>query len=99
MSDKKDYLGDGVYVDVYVDGESILLTTENGIEVQNSIVLEPAVYNALLRWVARWSRPPVLPTEDHQQEGWAKPIGKCGKCQTPIYSVEGFCGVCNPEKR
>jgi hypothetical protein len=31
--------------------------------------------------------------------GIARPIGRCPKCQTLIYSVEGFCGVCNPEKR
>lgn len=120
MSDKKDYLGDGVYVDIYVDGESILLTTENGIEVQNSIVLEPEVYDALLRWVDRVRKPQTIPVEDCQQEhvfeltptevaaileqnsdgvGVARPIGRCPKCQTLIYSVEGFCGVCNPEKR
>jgi hypothetical protein len=122
MSDKKDYLGDGVYVDVYVDGESIHLTTENGIRTTNSIVLEPEVYAALLRWVERVRHAPPSPVEDHQGEGAvvfemtpdevrelleqnsdgvgvAQPIGRCPKCQTLVYSVEGFCGVCNPEKR
>lgn len=28
-----------------------------------------------------------------------KPIGKCPKCGTAVYSVEGFCGVCEPWKR
>jgi len=27
-----------------------------------------------------------------------KPIGKCPKCQTPVYSTYGFCGVCEPYK-
>lgn len=28
-----------------------------------------------------------------------KPIGKCPKCGTDVYSVEGFCGGCEPWKR
>lgn len=28
----------------------------------------------------------------------SEPIGKCDKCGTPVYSVEGFCGVCEPHK-
>lgn len=46
----KSYLGDGVYVDF--DGFSLVLTTENGIEVTNTIVLEPEVYSELTRYVA-----------------------------------------------
>lgn len=45
----KVYLGDGAYVDY--DGYALVLTTENGIEVTNRIVLEPEVYNALTRYV------------------------------------------------
>lgn len=26
------------------------------------------------------------------------PIGECSKCHTPIYTAEGFCGVCEPNK-
>lgn len=37
----KKYLGDGVYADF--DGFNIILTTENGIEATNTIVLEPKV--------------------------------------------------------
>jgi hypothetical protein len=47
---KKVYLGDGAYVDC--DGYAIVLTTENGIAVTNTIVLEPDVYRALVRYVA-----------------------------------------------
>jgi hypothetical protein len=46
----KRYIGDGVYVDF--DGFAIVITTENGFETTNSIVLEPDVYEALLEWVA-----------------------------------------------
>jgi len=43
--DKKMYLGDGVYASY--DGYHIVLTTEDGISVQNRICLEPDVYNKL----------------------------------------------------
>lgn len=51
MSAHKDYLGDGVYVDF--DGFALVLTAENGLSVQETIVLEPEVYAALLRYVER----------------------------------------------
>jgi hypothetical protein len=47
----KQYLGDGVYVDI--DERGLLLTTENGIEVTNTIVLEPEVWEALQRYLQR----------------------------------------------
>lgn len=46
----KTYLGDAVYAE-NVNGD-IVLTTENGIEVTNRIVLEYDVFTALLRWKA-----------------------------------------------
>lgn len=48
----KAYLGDGVYVDW--DGYGLVLTTENGIAVTNTIVLEPDVYTALAAYVDRY---------------------------------------------
>jgi hypothetical protein len=45
----KQYLGDAVYIEY--DGFSIVLTTENGIEVTNTVVLEPEVLAAFLRFV------------------------------------------------
>lgn len=39
MSNYKEYLGDGVYLDY--DGFHIVLTTEDGISVTNRICLEP----------------------------------------------------------
>ena len=44
----KTYLGDSVYADF--DGYSIVLTTENGIRVTNTIVLEPEVFEALVAY-------------------------------------------------
>ena len=40
---------------VEYDGYSIILTTENGMptDPSNTIVLEPEVYNALLKFVGR----------------------------------------------
>lgn len=46
---RKAYIGDGVYV-VY-DGYGLILTTENGIEVTNTIYLEPSVFSALYQYV------------------------------------------------
>jgi hypothetical protein len=45
MKVDKVYLGDGVYASF--DGYAIELTTENGIETTNTILLEPEVYEAL----------------------------------------------------
>jgi|688.fasta_scaffold2269023_2 hypothetical protein len=47
----KDYLGDGVYADF--DGFAFVLTTENGVSVTNTIVLEPQVMSALARYTNR----------------------------------------------
>lgn len=43
---KKTYIGDGVYLDF--DGYQFVMTTENGIEVTNTIYLEPEVAIALI---------------------------------------------------
>jgi hypothetical protein len=51
MSQYKDYLGDSVYADY--DGFAIILTTENGAEPSNTIVLEPEVLQALNRYAER----------------------------------------------
>jgi hypothetical protein len=50
VTDRKSYIGDGVYIDF--DGYSLILTTEDGISVQNTVVLEPSVYSALVEYVA-----------------------------------------------
>lgn len=47
----KDYLGDGVYA--RFDGHDLVLTTEDGVSVHNTIVLEPAVVAAMTRYIER----------------------------------------------
>lgn len=48
MSERKTYLGDGVYVTF---GYAFVLTTEDGVNVTNTIVLEPEVFLALRAFV------------------------------------------------
>lgn len=48
----KEYLGDGVYAE-WDDYSNLLLTTENGISVDNQIYLEPQVFAALERFMKR----------------------------------------------
>jgi len=57
MAEKKRYLGDGVYADF--DGYSIILTSENGVQILDRIYLEPDVYNALTQYVEH-----LMPTVD-----------------------------------
>ena len=49
MADKM-YIGDAVYVEF--DGYCLVLTTEDGVQTTNRIVLEPFVYTALTKYVA-----------------------------------------------
>ena len=46
---EKCYIGDAVYAGMLHDG-TIVLTTEDGKEISNTIYLEPEVYDSLLRW-------------------------------------------------
>ena len=48
---KKDYLGDGVYV--IFDGYHVVLTTENGISVQNVVRLDDTVVESFERYLAK----------------------------------------------
>lgn len=45
----KTYLGDGVYASVEQGG--LVLTTENGVSVTNTIVMEPEVLSAFLAYI------------------------------------------------
>lgn len=47
---KKEYLGDGVYVEINENGQ-IVLTTEDGIRATNTIYLEPEVYGRLVEYL------------------------------------------------
>lgn len=44
----KRYIGDAVYADF--DGYHIVLTTENGYTISNTICLEPSVYTGLIEF-------------------------------------------------
>lgn len=46
----KQYIGDGVYAE-FEDNYTIVLTTENGIQVTNRIVLEAEVLNNLNNYI------------------------------------------------
>lgn len=48
---KKSYLGDGAYVQLGSFATEVVLTTEDGISVQNRVVLGPHEINALLEWL------------------------------------------------
>lgn len=54
---EKTYLGDGAYLSY--DGYHLVLTTEDGISVQNIIYLEPQVYKALVRAVQSSPHPGI----------------------------------------
>ena len=49
MSGKKAYIGDGAFVEF--DGFAVVLSTEDGEQTTNRIVLEPDTLNALLEWL------------------------------------------------
>jgi len=51
----KDYLGDGVYV-VVDEAGAVVLTTEDGIQTTNRIVLEPETLHAFELWLGRARR-------------------------------------------
>lgn len=47
----KSYLGDGAYVQIGNYYGEVVLTTENGISVQNRVVLGSTEIAALMRWL------------------------------------------------
>ena len=49
---RKEYLGDGVFVQMDSDGVIVLTTESGGPEPTNIIYLEPEVWAALQRWKA-----------------------------------------------
>ena len=63
MTNKKSYLGDGVYV--CVEGGMLKLTAENGIVATDTIYLEQEVYEAL---VAYYNRVTGQTTKDEPHE-------------------------------
>ena len=47
----KEYLGDGLYADY--DGYHIVLTAENGVQVLETVYLDPDVWRALKAYAAK----------------------------------------------
>lgn len=62
MTIDKRYLGDGV--SVAFEGYALVLTTSNGTRITNTIVLEPEVYMALVRYVEALDQAPRAPVHD-----------------------------------
>lgn len=48
---EKAYIGDGVYVEEGSFKGEVVLTTSNGMQDTNTIVLEPSVVKALSKWL------------------------------------------------
>lgn len=55
-----EYLGDAVYAEINADGNLVLMT-EDHIRPENTIILEPAVWEALVRFVTCNTRTPLNP--------------------------------------
>ena len=50
----KEYLGDGAYVERDKNwSDVVVLTTSNGVEDTNTIILEPKVLAAFLAWIQK----------------------------------------------
>lgn len=49
----KQYIGDGVYVEIDDQTDDLVLTTEDGIRVTDRIVLDAGVWQALREYEAR----------------------------------------------
>jgi len=66
MSKSKQYLGDGVYVEIkeleYAGGDVLILTTNNGLRDLSTIYLEPQVLQLLLMYLDK------------------QPLDKCPEC-------------------
>ena len=49
----KQYLGDAVYAEYSTYGNTLVLTTEDGISVTNCIIFEPETLSALLNFIGQ----------------------------------------------
>ena len=48
----KEYVGDGVYVEVNKHNQ-LVVTTEDGVAVTNTVYFEPEVWETLIAWASR----------------------------------------------
>lgn len=63
---EKIYIGDGVYAEF--DGWNVILTTENGISVTNTIVLEPQVITSLEDFIVSIRRMQAIAIKRAEEE-------------------------------
>lgn len=85
---KKEYLGDGAYVSF--DGYAIVLTTEDGLNTTNRVVLEPQILEHFEGWLDRLrsdqDTPKQVDCPTCQGKGYAykatreEPAGQCEDC-------------------
>jgi hypothetical protein len=68
----KTYLGDGAYAEW--DGHDMTLTTSNGIEDTNTVVLEPGVLGMFLRFVQS-----IKTEDDVERAKWSGETGSADK--------------------
>ena len=50
---QQEYLGDGVYIRKWHSDMSYILTTDDGVAVDNTIFLEPEVVKALIEYIEK----------------------------------------------
>lgn len=82
MTDRKTYLGDGAYAEMNRFGE-LILTTEDGLSIQNRVVLGYTEYSALLAFVERVRAEEAEAAPRCGGEGWCcKAVGHDGPCVT-----------------
>ena len=105
---RKEYLGDSVYVEV--ERDMLKLTTNNGDGPNNTIFLEQAVWNSLVRYVKKLETaglgigeapigPPKVPTDSHIHtcDGCGKPGECCLENCNP--DIGYLCWECEQEER
>lgn len=84
----KEYLGDGAYVDF--DGFAIILTTEDGVDTTNTVVLEPGELERFEEWLNRVRSsvdtpgpeecPTCQGTGIESKQTWEEPATQCEDC-------------------
>lgn len=85
----KEYLGDGAYVDF--DGFAVILTTEDGVDTTNTVVLEPGELKMFEAWLDRLRSNVDTPgpadcttcqgSGIESQRTWNSPEIQCEACQ------------------
>lgn len=86
--ERKQYLGDGAYVSF--DGYAVVLTTEDGLNTTNRVVLEPEILKHFEEWVERLrcdlGQPEQAKCSTCEGKGYAykatreEPAGQCEDC-------------------